>query len=380
MTTDPEDGFSITSPEGTTTITPMVSETSSEVAVVSGVAGVAANVADEVDSVIRPEYNGVQIAQAIRSEESPETFTWLVHLGARQELIQVNPSQAEVVYTDGTESFLITAEPAHDATGKPVPTSLSVSGDELTVKVAFQGGGFVFPVLAGEGWETSYTVPVFVEGPEDEMQIREREEREQREREELEREASEAGEDGSAPPPSTPITPEEAQRAVEANMNSGGITVAPPEPTCTGRCATASQVRTFVVEERHDCSALGCGVWHINLASGDEAERPHFLRGYRYSEWVDGTPLHWSDYYSPEWAAVGLSVTQEGFGFAGPWRVFKEEDKHLTVWMRAHINQPFGNDVYTGFKDNYVALQNWVWPNGDQQRIVKHYDPPVVEG
>jgi hypothetical protein len=379
MTTDPQDGFLIESPEGTTRITPVVSEESSSLSVQNGVAGTTANVAKEVDSVIRPEYNGVQIAQAIRSESSPESFSWVVHLAPRQELTQVNSSQAEVVYADGTEAFLITAEPSHDATGKPVPTSIDVSGDEMTVRVEFHGGTFVYPIVAGEGWETSYEAPVIVQGPEDETQIREREERERREAEELAAAEGE-GEGGPTPAPPGSITPAEAERVVEGNMQSGGITVAPPESACSGKCATASAVRTFVVDERHDCSELGCGVWHVNLATGDEAERPHFLRGYRYSEWVNGTGVKCSYHYGTVWAATGLSVTEEGCGFAGPWRVFKKEDKHLTVWMRDRIEEPYVSDLYQGFKEDWLAVQDWAWPNGYQQRVVKHYDPAISEG
>ena len=43
-----------------------------------------------------------------------------------------------------------------------MPTTLTVRGTELTVKVDFHNSGFVFPIVAGEGWETSYTVPVVV--------------------------------------------------------------------------------------------------------------------------------------------------------------------------------------------------------------------------
>jgi streptogramin lyase len=192
MTTDPGDGFTIQSPEGITEVTPNVSESSSNVSVSEGVAGVSANIANQVDSVIRPEYNGVQIFQAIRSEESPEKYSWTVHLASRQSLRLANPSQAEVYYPDGTICFLVTAEPAHDATGHPVPTSLEVNGNVLTLKVEFKSGTFVYPIVAGQGWETSYTVPVIVQGPEDEAQIREREERER-----AEREAAEAGEEAT---------------------------------------------------------------------------------------------------------------------------------------------------------------------------------------
>lgn len=129
-----------------------------------------ANVSNEVDSVIRPEYNGVETFQAIRSEQSPEKFSWTVHLYEGQTLVLVNQSQAEVLYEGGKPAFLITAEQAHDATGKEVPTSLEVSGNVLTLHVEIHSGSFVYPVVAGAGWETGYLVPVVVQGPEDELE------------------------------------------------------------------------------------------------------------------------------------------------------------------------------------------------------------------
>ena len=53
------------------------------------------------------------------------------------------------MYESGKRAFLITAEEAHDATGKEVPTSLEVSGNVLSLKVEFHKDAFVYPVLAG---------------------------------------------------------------------------------------------------------------------------------------------------------------------------------------------------------------------------------------
>ena len=105
--------------------------------------------------MIRPEYNGVQIFQAIRSEAAPEKYSWTVQLYEGQVLQLVDSDHAEVLYESGKRAFLITAEEAHDATGKEVPTSLEVNGNVLTLKVEFHSASFVYPIISGAGWETS---------------------------------------------------------------------------------------------------------------------------------------------------------------------------------------------------------------------------------
>jgi hypothetical protein len=258
----------------------------------------------------------------------------------------------------------------------------SVEGNILTLKVEFHSKAFVYPVISGQGWETSYTIPVIVHGPEDETQIRERQEREAREQKE--REAAEAG--GTEPPepplPSTPITQAEANRLVQAKMQQGGGVAAPPESSCHGTCAGASSVvNAFLVDEIHECQIDHCSEWRVNLEPGDVHERPEFERGYNWAEWVNHTPYGCSDTYSTALALLtGLSVTEEGCGLLNPpWKVWKGEDRHLTLWGRWRIEEPFVTDLYQGFETNFLALQIHIWPNGFQEPIVKHYPPSVVE-
>jgi NHL repeat-containing protein len=367
MTTDPEAGFTIESPYGQTHITPSVAETASETAIAEGVAGVSANVAAEADSVLRPEFNGLQSFQAIRSDSSPTKYSWTVHLYDGETLKAVNDAQAEVSYEDGKLAFLITAEPAHDATGKEVPTSIEVSGNVLTLNVEFHDGGFVFPIVAGAGWETAYKVPVVVQGPEDETQIREREEQE----------AAEAGEGEIPPAPEQPISPEEAEWLVRAGSGGDTDVEAPPYPCKT--CATASKVREFVVEEQHVCQIWHCGIWKVWIAGGKESEQPHFLRYYNWAEWVNGTGVRCGYHYDTAYALTGLMVHEEGCGFAGPWQVWKGNGKHLTVWTRHTIEVPVITDVVQEAFTNHLALLIWVWPNGYQEKVVRSFDPGIEE-
>lgn len=374
MTTDPEDGFTIHSPGATTTITPIVSENSSAISIAEGVAGVAANTGDEVDSIIRPEYNGVQTFQAIRSATSPETYSWKVHLTEGQALHYVNSSQAEVVNDDGKTAFLITAENAHDATGALVPTSLQVNGDVLTLKVEIHSGTFVYPIVAGQGWEGGYRVPVIVEGPEDEAEIKQRE---QEERERAEREALEGGEGPPPPAPQPPLTQAQAAWLVKAAVERNSDIEAPPYPTGGG--ATASTTRHFTVHEQHVCHVDHCAIWKVWIAGGSEAEHPHFIRGFNWSEWANGTAVHCGWHFDTVYAATGLSITEEGCSFAGSWKVWKGEGKHLTIWTRHAITALVVTPEVQFTETKHLALLVWVWPNGFQQKVVRDYDPGIAE-
>jgi hypothetical protein len=126
----------------------------------------------------------------IRGLESPERYPLRVDLASRQELRQVSLTEVQVVYTDGTEAFVITAEKAHDADGARVPTTLEVTGeDEITLTVhhragnpAAGGGPFDYPITAGEGWEGGPFQTVIIKGPPDEAELREMSERERMEK------------------------------------------------------------------------------------------------------------------------------------------------------------------------------------------------------
>ena len=97
--------------------------------------------------------------------------------------------------------------------------------------------------------------------------------------------------------------------------------------------------------------------------------------------WESGTQVHSSWYYSAAYIPE-LEVAGDGCGFVGPGQVWEGEHKHLNIWGRytitAHGVSPYG-DVVT--ETNRLALQIWVWPNGYQQRVAKHWTPntPVEE-
>lgn len=78
---------------------------------------------------------------------------------------------AGVFYENGPRAFAIDAVPAHDAEGKTVPTTLSVTQPNIiTLTVHHRDGSFVYPVTSGEGWEGGFQ-SVEIEGPPDESQL-----------------------------------------------------------------------------------------------------------------------------------------------------------------------------------------------------------------
>jgi hypothetical protein len=165
---------------------------------------------------------------------------------------------------------------------------------------------------------------VIVEGPEDEAQIREREERER-----AEREQQEEGE--AAPPP----------------------------------------VKPFKV-----CQQYHCSIWHVELKNPSYFYKLNSTN-HLTSWWEPGTQVH-SSWYYPWYYAPELNVEGNGCGFVGPGRVWSGEHKHLTTWGRYTISAtgftPEGGSIT---ETNHLALQIWVWPNGYQQREVRHWTPDV---
>ncbi len=140
-------------------------------------------------SAALPPFNGLTSFPTIQSPADPEEFSWRVTLSEEQQLEAVDDKTARVRYADGHTAFVITAEPAHDADGSTVPTSLVVSGvDVVTLYVhhragdpAANGAPFAYPIINGLGWEGGFST-VVIKGPPDDQELREERERIERER------------------------------------------------------------------------------------------------------------------------------------------------------------------------------------------------------
>ena len=160
MTTDPADGFVIHGLDDSIQVHPtQTSDSATDASVVGGVAAVAGDAMGNVDTVVRPAFNGVFTFEQIRGPDAPETYSWRVTLDSGQTLVSIDDQTAAVQYDDGTTAMVISSDTtgqAHDATGAKVPTSLTVSGDTVTLHVSHRSGSFVYPIVAGHGWEAAY--------------------------------------------------------------------------------------------------------------------------------------------------------------------------------------------------------------------------------
>ncbi|HET7588618.1 MAG TPA: hypothetical protein VFK14_00315 [Solirubrobacterales bacterium] len=116
---------------------------------------------------------------SIHGPEDPEDYCFEVDLSEGQELRQIDDQHAEVSYLDGHRAFGIEVEPAHDAIGTAVPTTLLVAQPNIiTLTVHHRAGNpstggtpFDYPVVSGPGWEGGLQVDE-VKGPPDEAELK----------------------------------------------------------------------------------------------------------------------------------------------------------------------------------------------------------------
>lgn len=366
MGVKPEAGFTIETPEGTFSVTPAVAEEPSNTVIAEKVAGVAANVGSEVDSVIRPEYNGDQTFQDIRSSTAQHVFSWAVTLGRGQELKLLDEHDAAVKFSDGEVGMLISAEPAHDAVGTIVPTSLSVTGNTLTLSVDAQSADYVYPVVSGQGWQGGYPVPTIIEGPEDEIEIMERERRElEEEIREREEEWEAEGAPGSEPPApplhAPPFTYAEAKAYLGFGLGDGDVQAAPrPNPGTP----PGSHISTLYRSKcGHSCDWFKARVYNAAIITGPQ---------YNWSKWEDGTQVH-ADVVKDPLFEVPFQSTTWNCGWRGPWVVQKGSGEHLIAFAHFTIEFWWVPPVDAGMFPAEVnwGFQAWVYPNGFQEKHVR---------
>ena len=170
--------------------------------VVNNLLGIFANVASGVDTVLRPTVVGMQSLLQFRSSSSPQSYSWTVQLQPGQQLEQLTNGEVALVdppppsdvqlpippttttssaacsastpltansesnttaqlcaanyvisqaasLTNGQAIAVFTAPWAQDAAGNAITTSLSTSGDTITLNVPFTSSN-TFPVVADE--------------------------------------------------------------------------------------------------------------------------------------------------------------------------------------------------------------------------------------
>jgi len=156
------------------TVTPLnVSPVAGQFSSVEANATLAQNTKQSVDTVIRPLYEGLLSFQQIRTVDASDEFSWQIDLQEGMYVKAASADAVEVFYENDHPAFTVTAVEAHDAVGTTVPTDLSVEPDGvLTLHVQHKSQPYVYPVIAGSGWQGGY-ISTELDGPMDEQETRE---------------------------------------------------------------------------------------------------------------------------------------------------------------------------------------------------------------
>ncbi len=115
--------------------------------VVDGSAVLYANTQTDMDSLIKPTTDGLRADTLLRSPESAQQIFLRVGLPAGGKVVPAQDGSGGVeVVAGGTAVATIFAPAAQDATGWPVPVSMSLTGDTLELTVDHRSGEYQYPI------------------------------------------------------------------------------------------------------------------------------------------------------------------------------------------------------------------------------------------
>jgi hypothetical protein len=148
------------------------------------VASLSANSQSEQDTLMRPLDDGSLVDLIVRGAKAPSRESWSLNLAEGEQLEVADSHHVTLRNAAGRAVASIVAEPARDAVGKTVPTSLSVAEHDRVSLEVEPPKGAVFPIVAGIGVQAG-TFHVTAKGPESAAELRREEERVEREEEEI---------------------------------------------------------------------------------------------------------------------------------------------------------------------------------------------------
>jgi sugar lactone lactonase YvrE len=356
-TIDPQAGVvSIEGTEGKLEITPQLPMETPEV--VAGAAAVLPASNASSDTVVRPEYSGAYMFTTIRDANAPENYEWHLKLHSGQYLVQANPQQIEVKWAAGVTAFLITAEPAHDATGNSVPTTLSIlEGSDISLSVPHRNQGYTYPVVAGQGYETGYaTVTVYIPDEEETVEPLSPEEQQELDEDAFFMNAFKGT--TKTRNRNKPFTKKQAKRL--ARIKKNGRTVPAPSASASSSPGYPSQPpkRTFALSGR-TCAEFNCDIWQVELNEGTFVRGPNWV--------VPSAYMHeekWScDHHVSDWYTWNIDLDLGDEGIDGS-HIERGSGEHLTFWCDFNV-QIYPIPVELAF-DGDQALEVEVYPNGYQ--------------
>jgi len=103
------------------------------------------DISSDTDAVVAPTIRGVEMSALLSSPSSPQLLRYRVALPEGAELRAIDGGA--VVWRHGKVLAQVLPPSARDAQGTAVPTTLSVSGDELLVRVSHRERDVAYPVL-----------------------------------------------------------------------------------------------------------------------------------------------------------------------------------------------------------------------------------------
>jgi RHS repeat-associated protein len=115
--------------------------------VVDGAGVIYPNTQTDADTLVKPTTEGFELDSLLRSIDSPGELHFRVGMPHGARLVKGKGSGAVSIEAGGQTLAEIMPPSAEDAVGTPVPVSMSVAGDMLTLVVGLDSGSYQFPVL-----------------------------------------------------------------------------------------------------------------------------------------------------------------------------------------------------------------------------------------
>ena len=105
-----------------------------------------ANTQTDTDTIAKPTSRGFELSAILRSQASTRQLDYRLKLPSRASLVQREQDSPVRVVKDGLTIGTVMPPTAVDATGTPVPVTLAVHGDRLTVSVEDVPGEYEYPI------------------------------------------------------------------------------------------------------------------------------------------------------------------------------------------------------------------------------------------
>jgi tripartite motif-containing protein 71 len=113
---------------------------------VDGASVLYANTQTDTDTLAKPTSLGFELSAILRSEASPHELDYRLGLPSGASLVQHRQHSPVQVVKEGVTIGMVLPPTAVDATGTPVPVTMAVNGDILTVNVQDAPGEYQYPL------------------------------------------------------------------------------------------------------------------------------------------------------------------------------------------------------------------------------------------